>query len=72
LAIGGWGGDGIGITFEVDALDVEFLKQQPGLRPAPYWAARGMTSIQHYAAPRLSADELRDHLRASCHMASVD
>ena len=41
------------------------LKEQPGLRPAPYLASRGMKWIQHYAKPGLSDGELRDYLRQS-------
>ena len=41
------------------------LKDQPGLRPAPYLASRGLTWIQHYAEPGLSDDELRQYLRNS-------
>ena len=43
----------------------EVLKDQAGLRPAPYLASRGMKWIQHYAAPGLNDDELKDYLRES-------
>jgi predicted DNA-binding protein (MmcQ/YjbR family) len=58
-----------GISFKVTPLSYELLKDQPGLRPAPYLASRGMTWIQHYAqddlGPGLSVSELRDYLRQS-------
>ena len=41
------------------------LKEQPGLRPAPYLASRGMKWIQHYARPGLADDALRDYIRQS-------
>jgi predicted DNA-binding protein (MmcQ/YjbR family) len=41
------------------------LKDQPGLRPAPYLASRGMKWIQHYAKPGLSRQELKAYLKAS-------
>jgi len=41
------------------------LKGEPGLRPAPYLASRGMKWIQHYAKPGLSDAELRDYIRQS-------
>jgi predicted DNA-binding protein (MmcQ/YjbR family) len=41
------------------------LKAQPGLRPAPYLASRGMKWIQHFAQPGLSDSELRDYIRQS-------
>ena len=66
FAIGGWGKDGrVGITFKVSEIAFEVLKQQPGLRPAPYLASRGMKWIQHYAAPGLSDTELQEHIRIS-------
>ena len=38
---------------------------EPGLRPAPYLASRGMNWIQHYAPPGLPNDELLERIRAS-------
>ncbi len=65
FAIGGWGDGEPGYTFKVSDLSFEIMKDQPGLRPAPYLAARGMTWIQHYAQPGLSDAELKDYLRES-------
>ncbi|NQW00082.1 MAG: MmcQ/YjbR family DNA-binding protein [Rhodospirillales bacterium] len=66
FAIGGWGDDGrVGITFKVSEIAYEVLKDQAGLRPAPYLASRGMKWIQHFGEPGLSDDELRDHIRIS-------
>ena len=65
FAIGGWDTGQAAITFKVSALSYEMLKEQPGLRPAPYLASRGMTWIQHFAKPGLSDAELRDYLRQS-------
>ena len=53
------------ITFKVSDIGYEVLKDQPGLRPAPYLASRGMKWIQHYARPGLKDKELKDYLRAS-------
>jgi predicted DNA-binding protein (MmcQ/YjbR family) len=58
-------GDEPHITFKVSDIGYEVLKEQPGLRPAPYLASRGMTWIQHHAKPGLSDRELKDYLRAS-------
>ena len=38
------------------------LKEQDGLRPAPYLASRGFKWIQHYAAPGLNDDDLKDYI----------
>jgi predicted DNA-binding protein (MmcQ/YjbR family) len=65
FAIGGWHDDEPGITFKASDISYELLKDQPGLRPAPYLASRGMKWIQHYARPGLCDDELRHHLRQS-------
>jgi Uncharacterized protein conserved in bacteria len=53
------------ITFKVSPLSFEIMSEQPGLRPAPYLASRGMSWIQHYAKPGLSDDELKQYLRES-------
>ncbi len=65
FAIGGWGDDDARFTFKVSDISYEILKEQPGLRPAPYLASRGMKWIQHYGEPGLSDDELKDYLRRS-------
>jgi predicted DNA-binding protein (MmcQ/YjbR family) len=65
FAIGGWANDGEAFTFKVSELSYEILKDQPGLRPAPYLASRGMTWIQHYGKPGLSTADLKDYLRQS-------
>ncbi len=64
FAIGGWQ-DRPAFTFKVSDIAYEVLKEQPGLRPAPYLASRGMKWIQHYADPGLSDDELEGYLRQS-------
>ena len=50
FAIGGWSKEEHPyITFKCTQLGFEMLKEQPGLRPAPYLASRGFTWIQMYA-----------------------
>ncbi len=65
FAIGGWHDDQPAFTFKVNEIAYEMLKEQPGCRPAPYLASRGMKWIQHYAKPGLSDAELRDYIRQS-------
>jgi predicted DNA-binding protein (MmcQ/YjbR family) len=65
FAIGGWHEDEPSFTFKVSEIAFEMLKSQPGLRPAPYLASRGMKWIQHFAKPGLSDDGLRDYIRES-------
>jgi predicted DNA-binding protein (MmcQ/YjbR family) len=65
FAIGGWQDDAPSFTFKVSDIAYELLQQQPGLRPAPYLASRGLKWIQHYAEPGLSDAGLRDYIRQS-------
>lgn len=66
FAIGGWTRAGtVGITFKTSPLHYELLHDQPGLRPAPYLASRGMKWIQQYDAPGVSDEELAYYLRES-------
>lgn len=47
FAVGGWHhGRHAGITFKVSPMAYEILRDAPGLRPAPYFASRGMKWIQ--------------------------
>ena len=66
FAIGGWNDERhSGITFKVSEIAFEILRDEPGLRPAPYMASRGLKWIQHYARPGLSDEDLREHLLLS-------
>jgi predicted DNA-binding protein (MmcQ/YjbR family) len=71
FAIGGWGDGRPAYTFKVSPLSYEILKDQPGLRPAPYLAARGMKWIQNYAKPGLSDGDLKEYLRQSHRIVSL-
>lgn len=65
FAIGGWQNAEPSFTFKASEISYELLKEQPGLRPAPYLASRGLKWIQHFEKPGLSDDELRDYVRQS-------
>lgn len=71
FAIGGWAEMTPAFTFKVSDIAYEMLREQPGLRPAPYLASRGMKWIQHYAAPGLGDDELKDYIRQSYRIVSL-
>jgi predicted DNA-binding protein (MmcQ/YjbR family) len=73
FAIGGWNKEGavLGITFKVSPMAFDILSELPGLRPAPYFASRGMKWIQRYGKPGLPAPVLRDHLEESHRLASL-
>lgn len=73
FAIGGWVDRGkLGYTFKVSPADYEVLQLWEGLRPAPYLASRGMKWIQHYDKPGLSDGELKDVLRESHRLVSLN
>jgi predicted DNA-binding protein (MmcQ/YjbR family) len=57
--------EGPRFSFKVSELSFEILKEQPGLRPAPYLASRGMTWIQHFEAPGLGDEDLKAYLAES-------
>ena len=72
FAIGGWDeGEQLGVTFKVSPLAFDILKDQPGLRPAPYLASRGMKWIQNYEKPGLKDRELKDYIRESHRIVSL-
>ncbi|UXX84011.1 MmcQ/YjbR family DNA-binding protein [Roseovarius pelagicus] len=65
FAICGWHENDAAFTFKVSDIAWEVLQDQPGIRPAPYLASRGMKWLQHYAAPGLSDTALSEHLMLS-------
>lgn len=71
FAIGGWEkSDEPAFTFKTAELDFEILKDEPGFRPAPYMASRGMKWIQQYKALKDTDEELKHYLEESHHMVS--
>ncbi len=54
-----------GITFKTSPMSFEMLKTQEGLRPAPYFASRGMKWIQWTGPQSLDAKALKLYLEAS-------
>ncbi len=71
FAIGGWNDGKPAVTFKVSPLAFDILKDQPGLRPAPYLASRGMKWIQNYDKPGLKDRELKDYIRESHRIVSL-
>jgi predicted DNA-binding protein (MmcQ/YjbR family) len=65
FAIGGWREGEASFTFKVSDIAFEAMQREPGLRPAPYLASRGLKWIQHFAQPGLSDAELKDYIRQS-------
>ncbi|GAB0119989.1 MmcQ/YjbR family DNA-binding protein [Acidisoma sp. 7E03] len=53
------------VTFKVSPMAYDLLREQPGLRPAPYLASRGLSWIQEYETPGLPEADLRAYLTES-------
>ena len=69
FAIGGWAyADKPAFTFKTSDSDFLFLSDEPGYRPAPYFASRGMMWIQQFDAPGTEDDELIYYLKESYRM----
>lgn len=71
FAIGGWSGpDSFAVTFKCSETSFAMLKDLPGLRPAPYLAARGLSWVQRTDGRTLSDDALADYVARSCALVS--
>ncbi len=71
FAIGGWDEGRAAVTFKVSKIAFEMLKEEPGLRPAPYLASRGMSWIQNYEKPGLSDKDLKAYIKESHRIVSL-
>ena len=72
FAIGGWEkASKPAFEFKTSELNFHFLSDQPGYRPAPYLASRGMKWIQQYDVPDTEDDELRYYLTESYRIVSL-
>jgi predicted DNA-binding protein (MmcQ/YjbR family) len=66
FAIGGWDdGEGLAVTFKCSEMSFVLLKTEPGCRPAPYLASRGMSWIQRQTNESLDDAALCDYVRES-------
>jgi predicted DNA-binding protein (MmcQ/YjbR family) len=58
-------GEAFAVTFKCSWASYDILKEQPGLRPAPYLASRGMSWIQRQTDESMPDEVLLDYLRES-------
>src|SRR6185369_200811 len=73
FAIGGWNdGEGLAVTFKCSDIGYDVLKEQPGLRPAPYLASRGMKWIQFQSGESMDDETLKDYLRESQRLVALN
>lgn len=72
FAIGGWErSPGPAVTFKVSALNFDILSDEPGFRPAPYLATRGMKWIQQYDLSGKRIDDLKYYISESHRIVSL-
>lgn len=72
FAIGGWGpNDEPAFIFKASDQNFDFLKEEPGYKPAPYFASRGMKWIQLFESTPERDDELRYYLTESHRIVSL-
>ncbi len=72
FAIGGWNdGETLFVTFKCSKTSFEMLKEQEGLRPAPYLASRGFSWIQRTGVETLDDEGLQDYLKESYRLVSL-
>jgi len=72
FAIGGWEKtDDPAFNFKASELNFNILKDQPGFRPAPYMASRGMKWIQQYDSASDTDENLKYYLRESHRIVSL-
>ena len=67
FTVGGWNDteEAFCASFKTSDISFEILAEQPGCRPAPYLASRGMKWIQRTGDETLSDDDLKDYLAES-------
>ncbi len=71
FAIGGWEKSGRpAFSFKTSDLNFEILKEEPGYRPAPYLASRGMKWIQMFESVGDDNSEIKKHIEDSYRIVS--
>ncbi|WP_338042798.1 MmcQ/YjbR family DNA-binding protein [Octadecabacter arcticus] len=62
FAVCGWYGGKPAVTFKASPIAFEVLPDMGGIRPAPYFASRGMKWLQDTRDPGLPSSELKTHI----------
>ena len=71
FAIGGWEkSGGPAFSFKTSDLNFEILKDEPGYRPAPYLASRGMKWIQMFESAHGDNSQIKKYLESSYRIVS--
>jgi predicted DNA-binding protein (MmcQ/YjbR family) len=64
--------DQLHVTFKCSQMSFDLLKDQPGVRPAPYLASRGMLWLQRTSGETIDDEGLEAYLRASHRLAALN
>jgi predicted DNA-binding protein (MmcQ/YjbR family) len=59
------------VSFKCSRMSFDLLQDQPGMRPAPYLASRGMSWIQRTSDASMDEGTLRDYIRESFRLVSL-
>ena len=65
FALCGWNDGHDAFTFKVTEMVYDLLQHEPGYRPAPYLASRGMTWLQIHEPDEVAEADIRQHLDVS-------
>lgn len=65
FALCGWNDGKDAFTFKATDMAFMVLQDEPGIRPAPYLASRGMKWLQVYEEKGMSDADLREHILVS-------
>jgi predicted DNA-binding protein (MmcQ/YjbR family) len=72
FSIGGWEKSANpAFTFKVSNHNFDVLGEQPGFRPAPYLASRGMKWVQQYEVQDSEIEELKYYITESHRIVSL-
>ena len=63
--------EGFRVTFKCSPVSYEILAEQPGCRPAPYLASRGMKWIQRFNDDTLSDEDVQAYIAESYKLAGA-
>jgi predicted DNA-binding protein (MmcQ/YjbR family) len=66
------GEKGLHVTFKCSQMSFDLLKEQPGVRPAPYLASRGMLWLQRTDPRSMDDAALCDYIGASHRLAAAN
>ena len=64
--------DQLHVTFKCSQMSFDLLKDQPGVRPAPYLATRGMLWLQRTSGETIDDAGLEAYLRESHRLAALN